>query len=82
MLANDQYHNVFHLREDHTDIPLTDVIEIHFIISERKDLIKLGGVNEARTGTGLEKSHGCIGVSELGWASTSTIYRPSEISMG
>ncbi|MFS0859785.1 Rpn family recombination-promoting nuclease/putative transposase [Paenibacillus taichungensis] len=31
MLANDQYHNVFHLREDHTDIPLTDVIEIHFM---------------------------------------------------
>ncbi|WP_072733761.1 MULTISPECIES: PD-(D/E)XK nuclease family transposase [Paenibacillus] len=30
MLANDHYHNVFHLREDHTDISLTDDIEIHF----------------------------------------------------
>ncbi|WP_240321562.1 hypothetical protein [Paenibacillus sp. O199] len=26
MLANDHYHNVFHLREDHTDISLTDEI--------------------------------------------------------
>lgn len=38
MLANDQYHNVFHLREDHTDISLTDDIEIHFMeISKLKD---------------------------------------------
>jgi predicted transposase/invertase (TIGR01784 family) len=28
-LPNDRYHNVFHLREDHTSIPLTDDIEIH-----------------------------------------------------
>lgn len=38
MLANDQYHNVFHLREDHTDIYLTDDIEIHFMeISKLKE---------------------------------------------
>lgn len=38
MLANDHYHNVFHLREDHTDISLTDDIEIHFMeISKLKD---------------------------------------------
>lgn len=30
-LPNDRYHNVFHLREDHTGIPLLDDIEIHVI---------------------------------------------------
>lgn len=29
MLPNDRYHSVFHLREDHTFIPLVDDIEIH-----------------------------------------------------
>ncbi len=28
-LPNDRYHNVFHLREDHTLIPLIDDIEVH-----------------------------------------------------
>jgi|GEM_PF-1447525 len=28
-LRNDRYHNVFHLREDHTSIPLIDDIEVH-----------------------------------------------------
>lgn len=28
-LPNDRYHNVFHLREDHTMIPLIDDIEVH-----------------------------------------------------
>ncbi|CAG7645770.1 hypothetical protein PAESOLCIP111_05018 [Paenibacillus solanacearum] len=28
-LPNDRYHNVFHLREDHTLIPLLDDIEVH-----------------------------------------------------
>ncbi|PYE50900.1 Rpn family recombination-promoting nuclease/putative transposase [Paenibacillus barcinonensis] len=31
MLPNDQYHNIFHLKEDHTHIPLTDDLEIHFM---------------------------------------------------
>lgn len=31
ILPNDQYHNVFHLREDQTLIPLIDDIEIHFL---------------------------------------------------
>ncbi|UQZ83232.1 PD-(D/E)XK nuclease family transposase [Paenibacillus konkukensis] len=30
-LPNDRYHSVFHLREDHTGIPLLDDIEIHVI---------------------------------------------------
>lgn len=30
-LPNDRYHNVFHLREDHTHIPLIDDIEVHFM---------------------------------------------------
>jgi len=30
-LKNEQYHNVFHLREDRTGIPLIDVIEVHFL---------------------------------------------------
>ena len=28
---NDNYHNVFHLREDRTGIPLIDDIELHFL---------------------------------------------------
>ncbi len=31
LLPNDQYHNVFHLREDRTHISLLDDIEIHFL---------------------------------------------------
>ncbi|AIQ63144.1 hypothetical protein PSTEL_08600 [Paenibacillus stellifer] len=30
-LPNDEYHNVFHLREDRSGIPLIDDIEIHFL---------------------------------------------------
>jgi predicted transposase/invertase (TIGR01784 family) len=30
-LPNDRYHNIFHLREDHTAITLSDDIEIHFL---------------------------------------------------
>ncbi|MHA6533835.1 Rpn family recombination-promoting nuclease/putative transposase [Paenibacillus sp. BAC0078] len=30
-LKNEQYHNVFHLREDRTGIPLIDDIEVHFL---------------------------------------------------
>ncbi|WP_341278568.1 Rpn family recombination-promoting nuclease/putative transposase [Paenibacillus sp. FSL H8-0537] len=30
-LSNDRYHNVFHLREDHTGLALTDDIEVHFM---------------------------------------------------
>ena len=30
-MPNDRYHNIFHLREDHTDITLSDDIEIHFL---------------------------------------------------
>lgn len=37
-LPNDRYHSVFHLREDHTGIPLLDDIEIH--------VIELGKLNE------------------------------------
>nr|WP_326074298.1 Rpn family recombination-promoting nuclease/putative transposase [Paenibacillus alba] len=31
ILPSDQYHNVFHLREDHSGIALTDDLEIHFL---------------------------------------------------
>ncbi len=31
ILANDRYHNIFHLREDYSGIKLLDDIEIHFI---------------------------------------------------
>lgn len=30
-LPNEQYHNVYHLREDRTSIPLSDDIELHFL---------------------------------------------------
>ena len=30
-IANERYHNVFHLREDHTGIELSDDIEVHFM---------------------------------------------------
>lgn len=35
-LKNEQYHNVFHLREDQTGISLIDDIEVHFL-----ELLKL-----------------------------------------
>ncbi|MFD0958355.1 Rpn family recombination-promoting nuclease/putative transposase [Paenibacillus chungangensis] len=30
-IPNDRYHNVFHLREDHTGLELSDDIEVHFM---------------------------------------------------
>ncbi|KWX69505.1 hypothetical protein AMQ84_31520 [Paenibacillus riograndensis] len=30
-LPNNQYHNVFHLREDRSGIPLVDDMELHFL---------------------------------------------------
>ncbi len=30
-IDNERFHNVFHLREDETDVVLTDLIEIHFL---------------------------------------------------
>lgn len=32
-LPNERYHNVFHLREDHTGIVLSEDIEVHFLVS-------------------------------------------------
>ncbi|WP_151737769.1 Rpn family recombination-promoting nuclease/putative transposase [Paenibacillus tengchongensis] len=46
-LPNDEYHNVFHLSEDRTGIPLTDDIEIHVL-----ELPKLD--NEIPSNGGLE----------------------------
>ncbi|WP_150274624.1 Rpn family recombination-promoting nuclease/putative transposase [Paenibacillus tepidiphilus] len=46
-LSNDEYHNVFHLREDRTGIPLIDDIEIHVL-----ELPKLE--NEIPSNGGLE----------------------------
>lgn len=37
-IPNERYHNVFHLREDHTHLPLIDDIEVHFM-----ELTKLDG---------------------------------------
>lgn len=39
ILPNDRYHNVFHLREDHSDITLIDDIEIHFLELSKLDEI-------------------------------------------
>ncbi|MEK4852378.1 Rpn family recombination-promoting nuclease/putative transposase [Paenibacillus sp. FSL H7-0756] len=47
-LPNDRYHNVFHLREDRTGIPLLDDIEIHVIeltkLSEHAVELEEGGL--------------------------------------
>lgn len=47
-LPNDRYHNVFHLREDRTGIPLVDDIEIHIIeltkLSEHSAELEEGGL--------------------------------------
>jgi predicted transposase/invertase (TIGR01784 family) len=47
-LPNKQYHNVFHLREDQTGIPLIDDIELHFL-----ELSKLGDHSAPVEGGGL-----------------------------
>jgi predicted transposase/invertase (TIGR01784 family) len=36
-LPNDRYHNIFHLREDHTGITMCDDIEIHFMELSKLD---------------------------------------------
>jgi predicted transposase/invertase (TIGR01784 family) len=39
-LPNEEYHNVFHLREDRTMIPLIDDIEVHFLeLSKLDDVV-------------------------------------------
>ncbi|MGO4495875.1 Rpn family recombination-promoting nuclease/putative transposase [Paenibacillus sp. 2RAB27] len=43
MVPNERYHNVFHLREDYSGIPLTDDLEIHFL--------ELSKLNQIRTTT-------------------------------
>lgn len=35
--TNDRYHNVFHLKEDHTGLELSDDIEIHFMELSKLD---------------------------------------------
>ncbi|MGX4584277.1 Rpn family recombination-promoting nuclease/putative transposase [Paenibacillus chitinolyticus] len=36
-ISNDQYHNVYHLREDHTGLELCDDIEVHFMELSKLD---------------------------------------------
>lgn len=47
-LPNDEYHNVFHLREDRTGISLIDDIEVHFLellkLDEQTASFKEGGL--------------------------------------
>lgn len=45
ILSGDQYHNVFHLREDRSGISLTDDLEIHFL-----ELSKLNNQQTAVSG--------------------------------
>ncbi|KAA9002386.1 Rpn family recombination-promoting nuclease/putative transposase [Paenibacillus spiritus] len=43
-LSNDEYHNIFHLREDRTLIPLLDDIEVHFLeLPKLDDVIPSNG---------------------------------------
>jgi predicted transposase/invertase (TIGR01784 family) len=44
-LPNDRYHNVFHLREDHTLIPLIDDMEVHVMELPKLDAyeVPVGG---------------------------------------
>lgn len=69
-LANDQYHNVFHLREDRTGIPLIDDIELHFLelpkISEHAAPVQSGGlVNWLLFLKGVDKSNwGVLSMNE------------------
>lgn len=61
-LPNDRYHNVFHLREDHTNITLIDDIEIHVIelskLEQQSVPIKQGGlVNWLLFLKGIDKSN-------------------------
>ncbi|WP_405170932.1 Rpn family recombination-promoting nuclease/putative transposase [Paenibacillus sp. FSL H8-0280] len=37
VLSTERYHNIFHLREDNTGIPLTDDLEIHFLELSKLD---------------------------------------------
>ncbi len=36
-ISNDRYHNVYHLREDHTGLELCDDIEVHFMELSKLD---------------------------------------------
>ncbi|MEO2260455.1 Rpn family recombination-promoting nuclease/putative transposase [Paenibacillus amylolyticus] len=36
-IANERYHNVFHLREDHTGLELSDDLEVHFMELSKLD---------------------------------------------
>ncbi|MEI2283980.1 conserved hypothetical protein (putative transposase or invertase) [Paenibacillus polysaccharolyticus] len=36
-ISNDRYHNIFHLREDHTGLELSDDIEVHFMELSKLD---------------------------------------------
>lgn len=61
-LPNNRYHNVFHLREDHTNIALIDDIEIHVLELTKLDrqsvALEQGGlVNWLLFLKGVDKSH-------------------------
>lgn len=62
LLNNDRYHSTFHLREDHTGIPLSDDIEIHIIelakLDEHSVQLEEGGlVNWLLFLKGVDKSN-------------------------
>ncbi|TBL75722.1 Rpn family recombination-promoting nuclease/putative transposase [Paenibacillus thalictri] len=62
ILPNEQYHNVFHLREDRTGIPLIDDLELHFLelpkLGDQAVPIEGGGlVNWLLFLKGVDKSH-------------------------
>ncbi|WP_127484093.1 Rpn family recombination-promoting nuclease/putative transposase [Paenibacillus ehimensis] len=60
-LPNDRYHSVFHLREDHTLIPLIDDLEVHFIelpkLDDRAVPVEGGLVNWLLFLKGVDKSN-------------------------
>ncbi|MFB5674856.1 Rpn family recombination-promoting nuclease/putative transposase [Paenibacillus terreus] len=59
-IKNDRYHNVFHLREDHTGIELSDDIEVHFLelskLNDRSVPVEGGLVNWLLFLKGADKS--------------------------
>ncbi|WP_338551888.1 Rpn family recombination-promoting nuclease/putative transposase [Paenibacillus sp. KS-LC4] len=50
ILPNDRYHNVFHLREDSSDIRLTDDLEIHFLELSKLNQLRLTPSNGLMNG--------------------------------
>ncbi|GFZ76394.1 hypothetical protein GCM10008018_22190 [Paenibacillus marchantiophytorum] len=60
-IVNERYHNIFHLREDHTNIILTRDIEIHFLelakLNEQNIYINGGLVNWLLFLKGTEKEN-------------------------